>query len=197
MDEEQVILMIQNVVSDALKEQSTILEKKFKEFEHKLAKAYGISVNEKLRLSSFELEKSPIYDFITKDNLIKPVLSCPPLSEFRSDCLRQPTNVLNQTKDSVSYHCSCDKLTSSQLISNYHTHRAKSILYIMTLFVPTNYYTKSFTFNEIIYFVRCLIENFHSFWKIYPPPKIIKNIFQINNFLHHYHCKLAMYKMKP
>lgn len=184
MDEAQVQLIIQNVVADALKAQSIILNKTFKEFEDKLA-AYD---NERRRAASFYLSlepKSPSYDFATKDILINPILPCPSLSRFPSDCSIQPTIGLNQTTDLVSNRCTIDKINIFQnvkldhLKSSNNTGKCHLIVTNRSVNLPKFYpvskhHTKSFTYELISCYLRFPIINNHAFWKIYPPPKIIK-----------------------
>lgn len=195
MDETQVKLIIQNVVANALKAQSAMLDKKFKELEDKLALAYGISnVNGKPRTaqSDSSLEnKIPIYDCVSKDILIKPILPCPSLSRFPSNCLMQLTQGLNQTTGSggnnnILLHDK-SRLHRCENCTNYNSSRpikvcpinnkrfARESLRVFLSALNQNIISLHSILLSINYLrIRLKNGNCHAFWKIYPPPKIIK-----------------------
>lgn len=190
MDESQVQLIIQNVVANALKAQSAILDKKFKELEDKLALAYGVSnVNGKPRTAQSLENKNPIYDCVSKDILIKLILPCPPLSTFPSNCLMQLTQGLNQTTGSEGnnnillrdksrlHRCgNCTNYNSSRPIqicpiNNKRFARESQRVFFSAL--NQNIISLHSILLSINY-LRFKNGNCHAFWKIYPPPKIIK-----------------------
>lgn len=165
MDEAQIQLMIQNVVAAALKAQSAILDKRFKELEEKLALNGILPVKDKRKSSSFEIPlstKKPSYVNVTKDIHIRPIFPCPSLSGFPCNCLRQSTYGLNQTIESVS-----NNIVLSQ--DNSTSFRCESLLQS-----ALNQKDILLSALLIIELLKLKIANNHSFWKIYPPPKIIK-----------------------